>query len=208
MTNNLIIFIKNPVKGTVKTRLARDVGDELALKVYHDLLVRCKDVCLSVKAKRYLFYSNNIERDEWNDNRFNKHVQSQGDLGDRITTAFKYVQKENRKTIIIGSDCYDLNEQIITEAFDHLDNCELVIGPANDGGYYLIGTNHYYPDLFENISWSSEKVLQQTLDQAKKLNLTPYLLERLVDIDTVEDISLSSYSQIFKNYDRKNSRGS
>ena len=201
MTNNLIIFIKNPILGCVKTRLAETVGDDLALKVYYDLMERCRIVSLSLKVNRFLFYSKNIADDDWPKKHFNKKVQSEGDLGEKIKNAFLLVHKRNNKTLIIGSDCYDLTKKTIDLAFEKLALYDLIIGPANDGGYYLLGTKEFIPSLFDDINWSSEHVLSQTIVRAKNLNLSYCLLEELVDIDTFEDLSISSYLSVFKNYD-------
>jgi len=194
MEKNLIIFIKNPVLGTVKTRLAKSIGDPLALEVYKDLMCKCREETMAVDASRYLFYSNRITNDEWPKNSFIKFLQDGGDLGNRINSAFYAVQegKEN-KTLIIGSDCFDLTTELIEEAFEKLNNVDLVIGPANDGGYYLLGTKKYHPFLFENISWSTPSVFFETINKAKKNNLSFSSLIELVDIDTLEDLNQSSY---------------
>ena len=178
MQNHLIIFVKNPVLGTVKTRLAKSIGDEKALIVYMDLMQKCQEEALKVECKRHLFYSKNIsENDSWSSKNFEKEIQSEGDLGDKITTAFQHVFQEKGKVLIIGSDCYDLSAEIIREAFQHLDNNDVVIGPANDGGYYLLGMNVFHPELFYNITWSTEKVLKETIQRADSKNLSVSLLK-------------------------------
>lgn len=204
MNNNLIVFIKNPALGTVKTRLAKSIGDNKALEVYLSLLDKCREETVKIEANRFLFYSDKIMEDSWSASLFNKQLQHPGDLGDRIKAAFDYVNEIAKgKTIIIGSDCYDLSAERIAIAFDQLDQADVVIGPANDGGYYLLGANSYHPFLFDEISWSTSAVLNQTLNQAKKHNLTTKILEELVDIDTLEDLQLSSFPYNEKTNDRK-----
>ena len=194
MQNHLIIFVKNPVLGTVKTRLAKSIGDEAALAVYKDLMQKCRRESLIVEAKRHLFYSKQIiDKDDWSDSNFDKKLQAEGDLGVKISEAFKEVFQSEEKVIVIGSDCYDLTSNIIEEAFQKLDEVDLVLGPANDGGYYLLGTKVFYPSLFDGISWSTETVLNETLDQASKLDLSVAILEELVDLDTLEDLKRSGY---------------
>lgn len=194
MQNHLIIFIKNPVLGTVKTRLAKTIGDEAALKVYKDLMHKCQLESLSTHTKRHLYYSRQIiEKDGWSSSDFEKKLQAEGDLGVKISEAFKSVFLEGDRVIVIGSDCYDLSAETIEHAFKELENVDLVIGPANDGGYYLLGTKRFYPSLFEEIQWSTETVLNETLKQANELNLTVSTLEELVDLDTLEDLEKSGY---------------
>lgn len=195
MQNHLIIFVKNPVLGTVKTRLAKSVGDEKALDIYQDLMMKCQLEASGVNAKRHLFYSKNIlENDDWSNVNFEKKIQVEGNLGDKITGAFETVFQEKGKVLIIGSDCYDLTAEIIEEAFDRLENNDVVIGPANDGGYYLLGTNQFHPELFRKITWSTETVLQETVEQAKTKKLSVSLLKELIDLDTLEDLEKSGYS--------------
>ena len=174
--------------------MAKSIGDSLALNVYNDLMKKCREETMKVKASRYLFYSNNIAKDNWQKQYYKKLIQKDGDLGSRIKSAFKTIQgSTTNKTLIIGSDCFDLTSDIIEKAFENLNHVDLVLGPANDGGYYLLGTNTYHPELFENISWSTPSVLLETTNQAKKKNLSFSYLKELVDIDTLDDLNLSSY---------------
>ncbi len=195
MQRHLIIFVKNPVLGTVKTRLASSIGDEKALEVYNDLLQKCQEEALKVESKRHLFYSKGIpENDSWSNENFEKRIQAEGDLGKKITSAFENVFEEKGKVIIIGSDCYDLDAATINEAFEKLDHSDVVIGPANDGGYYLLGTNDFRAELFQNITWSTEVVLAETIERANSKKLSVSLLKELIDLDTLEDLEKSGYS--------------
>lgn len=180
--------------GKVKSRLAATIGEEYALHVYKDLLQKTNQVTLSLKQEKFLFYSDYIENDDWSENDFNKQVQYGTSLGDRISNAFKLLQKQDyQKIIIIGSDCYDITPELIQNAFQSLDHFDLVIGPANDGGYYLLGTKGYFHDLFMHISWSTDSVLNQTIEKANSLKLKVKLLEELVDLDTFDDLKKSNF---------------
>jgi len=201
MLNRLIIFLKNPVLGDVKTRIAKTEGNVAALKIYKDLLQKCRREALNVKAERHLYYANFVpQKDDWLKRDFKKHLQTQVDsLGEKMKAAFaQQLEKEASKVIIIGSDCYDLTASVIEEAFESLETHDVVIGPANDGGYYLLGIKKYHPFLFDGVAWSTEWVLQQTLDRAKQHNLSVKLLEELIDLDTIEDVQKSSFPYPFK----------
>ncbi len=135
-----------------------------------------------------MFYSDFINKDDqWDANLFQKYLQENGDLGNRMKSAFQQAFQNSSKVVIIGSDCASLNVEIVEEAFTALKSSPFVIGPAMDGGYYLIGMNTYEPSVFENIEWSTEKVFNQTINAIKKLNKSCYLLPELSDIDYEED---------------------
>lgn len=196
MKQQLIIFIKNPVKGQVKTRIAYTEGEEVALKIYQELLDKCLEETSKVEAVRHLFYSEEIEEDDiWTRTHYLKHLQKQDpDLGERMHDAFNQLQQAGQaKTIIIGSDCYDLTAEIIHQAYQRLDQTDLVFGPANDGGYYLLGMKEFHSSLFQGISWSSPLVLEQSCRIAKNEGLTYSLLDELIDLDTIDDVKKSSY---------------
>ena len=188
MANNLIIFIKNPVTGKVKTRLAADTGNEGALEIYNYLLSSTRKIADEADATRYLMYSDYVNyTDEWPESMYIKLAQTGVDLGDRMYNAFSAVHKSGDKTIIIGSDCPYLTYQIIEDGFKMLDSHDLVFGPTEDGGYYLLGMKSNFKELFENIEWSTDKVLEQSIQSIKDLNLTYSLLPVLEDIDTLTD---------------------
>lgn len=184
----LLIFIKNAELGKVKTRLASTVGDEKALKIYRSLLNHTRHIAEETKADRLLFYNNTINHaDEWSETHFQKYLQEDGDLGVRIKKAFQTAFEQHSKVVIIGSDCASLNVEIVEEAFMALNSSPFVIGPAMDGGYYLIGMNQLELSVFENIDWSTDQVFNQTIAAIKKLNKSCYLLPELSDIDYEED---------------------
>lgn len=190
MPNNiaLIIFIKNTEKGKVKTRLARTLGDDQALKIYKALLEHTRNIALSIKTERYLFYSNFVDpNDDWPNQQFHKLVQQGEGLGQRMQDAFHQVFQQHEKVVIIGSDCASLTPAILQNAFDQLDDYPFVIGPADDGGYYLLGMREYTPSLFENIEWSTETVFPTTIKKIEALQKSYTLLAQLSDIDYEED---------------------
>ena len=188
--DQLIIFAKNPVLGETKTRLAKTIGHQNALKVYLHLLEHTAKVCLDVNVDRHIYYSSFIENDDiFDDRSFVKNVQIGDDLGERMYNAFKDLFGQwAEKVVIVGTDCKELQPDIIVEAYKKLNECDVVIGPANDGGYYLLGMNTLYKELFFNKVWSSENVLLDTILDLKKLNVKYELLPVLNDIDYKEDL--------------------
>lgn len=190
MENALLIFVRNLEKGKVKKRLAKSIGDDKSLEVYKYLLQYTKDVTISCKYNLFVFYSHYIHiGDVFDDHVFSKHLQEGDDLGERMMHAFKKVFDLGCKNIcIIGSDCYELQTEILNEAFEKLHKSEIVIGPSADGGYYLLGMRNLYPDFFINKDWGTSAVLDDTFETINKLGLTFSELPELNDIDTMEDL--------------------
>jgi rSAM/selenodomain-associated transferase 1 len=187
----LIIFTKNPEKGKVKTRLASFVGEDVALLVYQNLLLNTLQNVTDLAFDKCVAYSDYINRhDIWDNKRFMKCIQSGDDLGERMHNAFTLAfNKKYEQICLIGSDIPKLTSTIIEQAFQHLYDHDLVIGPAVDGGYYLIGMKHPHPELFEGIPWSTNQVFHKTLNIAKKQQLRFATLPTLYDIDKFEDIT-------------------
>ena len=192
-TNALIIFVRNPVLGKVKTRLALTVGDEKALEIYHELLKHTMTITQSIDCDKYVFYDNAIENNDiWLNEKFYKKLQLGSDLGQKIQNAFQELFNLGYKNcIIVGSDLFDLQPQHITAAFDQLEKNDVVIGPAEDGGYYLLGLKNMILSLFENKNWGTATVLSETLKDLENYNKC--FLETLNDIDTFEDLEKSKY---------------
>lgn len=190
MTQALIIFAKNEVVGTVKTRLAATIGNENALQIYKTLLKHSFHTTYALPFSKTVFYSDYVElQDLWHNASYNKKVQRGEDLGEKMKNAFAAVFGEGaQQAVIMGTDCPQLNADIIHDAFDALAQYDIVIGPAHDGGYYLLAMKTLYPELFSGIPWSTHLVLQQTLQICQQLNLSVYLLPKLTDIDTEEDL--------------------
>lgn len=188
MSNCLLIFTRNPELGKVKSRLARGVGPENALAIYKKLLAHTREVVSQVDCERWVGYSVTIRpNDNWPEDTFFKFQQEGKDLGERMQQAFENAfTAGHQKVIIVGSDLYDLRPQHIEEAFKSLDNQDAVIGPAQDGGYYLLGMKSLIPKVFATKNWGSETVLEETLEDLK--NYTLYTLETLNDIDYASDL--------------------
>lgn len=188
MQTALIIFVKNAVLGKVKTRIAATLGAAKALEVYQALVAYTHQITALLPHDKYVYYSDYIAPDDlWSDT-FLKRRQQGADLGDRMKHAFEEVFNEgHERVIIIGSDCMELSTGIIKQAFAALKETDAVIGPAADGGYYLLGLTTMHSRLFENITWSTNRVLDQTLAVCRELKLRCYLLPQLSDIDEAAD---------------------
>jgi len=188
----LIIFVKNPELGKCKTRLAATIGDEKALNFYKNMLVRTKEVAEKTSANKAIYYSSFVGKDDLWSNLppFSKHLQNQDpDLGTKMQSAFEEAFEAGYESVcVIGSDCYALDEKVIEEAFKSLTTQDAVLGPSNDGGYYLLGMNKLHPALFANKEWSTESVAAATIHDFKNLKLNYSLLDELTDIDNEEDL--------------------
>jgi len=188
----LIIFVKNPELGKCKTRLAATIGDEKALNFYKNMLVRTKEVAEKASVDKAIYYSSFVDKDDLWSNLppFAKHLQNQDpDLGAKMQSAFEEAFEAGYESVcVIGSDCYALDEKVIEEAFKSLATQDAVLGPSNDGGYYLLGMNKLHPALFTNKEWSTESVAAATIHDFKNLNLNYSLLDELTDIDNEEDL--------------------
>ena len=186
----LIIFVKNPELGKVKTRLAATVGNEVALAIYYQLLRKTREATGFVATDKVVYYSEYIDHDDlWENDRYAKARQQGDDLGERMSNAFtKAFEEGYEKVCIIGSDCMDISCSLIREAFQKLENADAVVGPSQDGGYYLLGMSRYIPELFENKAWSTDEVFISTLDDLNDLGLEHRELPVLNDVDTEKDL--------------------
>ncbi len=184
----LIIFTRNPELGKVKTRLAATIGDEKALKIYKLLIAHTIKITQGITADKYVFYSNNIQlNDTWDNTIFRKKLQKGNDLGMRMKNAFQELFSMGyEKVLIVGTDIYELTQQDIEEAFTQLQDNKFVVGPAEDGGYYLLGMKEINLPVFENKNWGTQTVLQDTLTDLQHEKVV--LLPKKNDIDHYEDI--------------------
>lgn len=189
MKKAIIIFVRNPELGKVKTRLAVTAGNEAALNIYQKLLLHTLQVSKKSAADKFVFYHEKIELDDiWNEPGFYKIIQSGTDLGDKMKNAFAAIfERSYKQVIIIGSDCLQLTSQIITQAFEKLNNNDAVIGPARDGGYYLLGMKKLSGFLFDNKSWSTNTVFAETIKDFELTQLSFKKLPVLLDVDTEAD---------------------
>ena len=185
----LIVFQKNEVLGKVKTRLAATLGDVEALKIYQILIGHTHQVIQSIAADTYLFFSDFVpDAYETQASGFYLQVQEGKDLGDRMSNAFEFLfKKEYKRVLIIGTDCAVLESIHIQTAIQKLDLADVVLGPAEDGGYYLLGMKKLIPSLFTGMEWSTEDVLKETTRRLTHENLSYIKIETLSDIDREED---------------------
>jgi rSAM/selenodomain-associated transferase 1 len=183
----VLVFQKNAILGKVKTRLASGMGEPRALEIYSHLIQSTYSVLEDVLAPVWTYYSDFIP-ETINPPTAKSFVQEGQDLGVRMANAIaRSFESGMEKVVLIGTDCPTLQSQHLNEAFEALSNSDLVLGPATDGGYYLIGMKSKADYLFEGISWSTAEVLSQTLAVATAHGLHFTLLDELSDIDTQED---------------------
>jgi uncharacterized protein len=189
MNKNLIlIFTRNPELGKVKTRLASTIGNKNALEIYELLLNHTNKIVKQIDVSKRVLYSEDINRNDiWDNSLYQKQEQFGQDLGARMKNAFANAFDDGyEKVVIIGTDLYDLETSDIKTAFDKLDNYDAVIGPADDGGYYLLGLKFIPDGIFINKKWGTGSVLSDTLNDIEHLNL--WILKSKNDIDTFNDI--------------------
>ncbi|MBK0382479.1 TIGR04282 family arsenosugar biosynthesis glycosyltransferase [Pedobacter sp. SD-b] len=186
----IIIFLKYPELGRSKTRLAATVGNENALKVYKELLNHTNLITKNLNCDKFLFYDKvSSNKMPWGDDIYQTAYQKESDLGGRMEDAFEQLfLKGYESVLIVGSDCYELDQTIIENAFEMLKSKDVVIGPAKDGGYYLLGLNKMVKPIFSDVAWSTEKVYDDTVKILKSLNIQHATTPVLSDIDVFEDL--------------------
>ncbi|GAN31751.1 MAG: glycosyltransferase [Candidatus Brocadia sp. AMX2] len=205
MNNVLIVFLKYPEPGKVKTRLAKALGNEKACRIYQ-LLAESVIRNIFLKNERkydvHIFFTPIDKKNEivtWlkpligNDTETGIHYipQEGAELGERMSDAFQQAlqKKSYERSIIIGTDCPGIDAALIEDAFEVLKKKDIVIGPCMDGGYYLLGMSGLFPDLFSGIDWSTDCVFDQTMRKIQRNHLSYMILKTLADIDTQEDLS-------------------
>ena len=195
--NLLLIFTRNPELGKCKTRLARTLGNNTALEIYKFLLAHTVNTTQGLKCAKYVYYSEEIwDNDIWNPKIFSKKLQLGIDLGERMKQAFASGFKEGyRNIVIIGSDLYDIEPDDIDKAFQLLKNNDFVIGPAEDGGYYLLGMTRLKEQLFQDKAWGTGNVLRDSLKDLEGEQVAQ--LDTRNDVDTYEDIKNRDVFQPF-----------
>ena len=189
----LLLFVRNPELGKVKTRLAAAVGPQKALDIYSRLLRHTRQVTQNLPVQKRVYYAGWVaENDIWPNVQYEKRLQPPGDLGQKMEAAFASAFADGyTSVVIIGSDCLQLTPAILRQAYMELGRHDVVIGPALDGGYYLLGMKQLHPELFRNKRWSTAHVFPDTLQDIQTLRLTYSLLPRLSDVDHVEDLDAS-----------------
>ncbi len=190
--DQLILFAKAPFPGKVKTRMQPHLSPEQALMLYRamgeDLVAQLGD---SPHYDFCVYYAPSESREavaSWLGTSLALCPQRAGNLGERMAAAFQESLQHYQRVVIIGCDLPTLTEQEVRNAFGALEDADLVLGPTEDGGYYLIGLKQYHPVVFEDIHWSSEAVLAQTLERARQAGLTVHLLPKQRDLDTYADL--------------------
>lgn len=186
----LIIFYRNPELGKVKTRLAATLGDEAALAIYGKLSGHTRSVVEELDVDKIVYYSHYIDKeDNWPNGYFEKALQQGSDLGARMSRAFdEAFTKGYRSVCVIGTDCFEVTSEIISKAYKILESRDAVIGPALDGGYYLLGMRKSIPSLFKHKDWSTDSVCSDTIDDLKNLNHSYEKLPILRDVDEESDL--------------------
>jgi hypothetical protein len=189
----LIVFLKHPETGRVKTRLAPALGAETAVELYRAL---CEEVLGATTPRpgeyeRLVFFTPPEAAESvraWLPG-LRLHPQTGGDLGTRMAAAFAWVFARGAERVaIVGTDAPAVSTATVAEALDALDEADVVLGPAEDGGYYILALRESRPELFEGIAWSTPAVLVQTVARARQGGLRIHQLARLRDIDTPEDL--------------------
>ena len=188
----LLIFVKEPVAGQVKTRLAAEIGAEAAAHVYRRCVERMLERISALQAETVLCVepAEAIGRiRKWLSPVRPAAPQCGATLGERLFDAAQRAFTEGAcRVVMIGTDSPWIDDALIEKAFLSLGQADLVLGPAKDGGYYLVGLSQPAPDLFDGISWSTGRVLDQTLAKARALGLTVSLLPEGYDIDRLTDL--------------------
>lgn len=185
----IIVFQKKPELGKVKTRLAKTIGEVKALEAYQWLLKHTHEQVVLVCCDVFIYFDREIDLAFIRNQRYAGALQRSGDLGQKMMSALEEVLAQGyQKAMVIGSDCPGIDSEILEQAIEQLSSHDLVIGPAQDGGYYLIGMGKVYNTLFENMPWSTSEVFSKTLAEANRLGLKTSLLPELSDVDVYEDL--------------------
>ncbi|GGZ79721.1 TIGR04282 family arsenosugar biosynthesis glycosyltransferase [Algibacter mikhailovii] len=183
----LIIFVKNIKAGKVKTRLAKTIGEDSALKIYQELVNITEKVSKKIASDVRIYFSEAPIENQWKS--FYKTTQEGVDLGERMKNAFQDGFNDGyQRIVLIGSDLPEIAEEHINHGLNELKKNDVVFGPALDGGYYLIGLSKMHHRIFENKPWSQPNLLEDTLNELKQNKITVATLNTLNDIDTFEDL--------------------
>jgi len=192
--NCLLLFVKSPIKGQVKTRLAAEKGEDFTVELYkcfvEDMIYLIDNLDVHLKLCFYPPHTR-LNFSEWLGEQYCYSPQVGDDLGERLRNAFGNAFNEGFSNIVaMGSDSPDLPIHYLKESYEALAKHDTVIGPANDGGYYLIGFSKegFIPEVFENIAWSTDSVFEQTVSILKRNERKIFLLPLWYDVDTTTDL--------------------
>jgi uncharacterized protein len=202
MNNLLGVFAKYPEPGKVKSRIAREIGEDQAVKIYRSLAERVFEETTPNQGeyRRIVFYHPRTMKagfEKWLPGE--RLIPQRGrDIGQKMKNALNDLFTLGAKqAAVVGVDIPDLDRDIIKQCFVELGSADVVIGPALDGGYYLIGMKKLHPKVFRGIPWSTGRVYEATIEILRRLRLNVSTLERLSDIDTVEDLGTHPYFKPF-----------
>jgi rSAM/selenodomain-associated transferase 2/rSAM/selenodomain-associated transferase 1 len=190
----LVLFLKYPQKGTIKTRLAKSIGDTLTLQLYECFIQDMLDKVIALPFDLHIFVAppdKVTAMNQWLDRDLPVHPQGDRDLGERMKQTFgKMFQLGYESCVLIGSDFPDLPGSVLTDAFAGLKTAGAVIAPAADGGYYLIGFRHLHfcESVFQNVAWSTDRVFRQTMDIFKQEKIRVKILRKWWDVDDLSEL--------------------
>jgi hypothetical protein len=190
MRSALLIFIKNPSLGRVKTRLAQTVGEYNALKIYQYLLDHTMEITYNLNMDRFIYYDEFIPtKDEWPAGLYQKAMQRGTNLGEKMQSAFQEIFEEDyRKAVLIMPDCPKMTDTLIEKAFKMLDTHDFVVGPTDDGGFYLLGMHAESPELFAGKTYETATLFEDTIKRIEATGKTYFRLPILTDVDKEEDL--------------------
>jgi uncharacterized protein len=190
----ILLFVKFPEEGSVKTRLAKDLDHGSVQTLYRNFVLDMLEMLAKADLPIIVYFHPPESGDaisKWLGKNYTYAPQKGVDLGDRMKNTFKEAfAKGFTKAVLIGSDVPDMENVLLDAAFSALDLNDAVIGPAYDGGYYLIGFRHnsFLPEVFKGISWGTNTVLKDTLKILRDNNYKVHFLPELRDVDTIEDL--------------------
>lgn len=191
----VIVFVKNIKLGKVKTRLAKTVGNESAFTIYSALVDVTERAIAHLDVDKRIYFSDAIVESKWPNE--HKAIQQGRDLGERMKNAFaKGFEDGYQNIVLIGSDLPTISTKIIKAGFDSLKTNDVVFGPAEDGGYYLVGLSKMQHCIFDDKPWSTTQLLEVTLEELRAKNIKFGRITTLNDIDTFED--LQSFPEFLK----------
>ena len=190
----ILVFARAPVAGKVKTRLAADIGNQQAVQIYQQLVRDVLDTIASTKLAPLDLYvtpdaANPFIAELAERLPLQIHLQHGGDLGERILAAMLQALNDSDFVVLVGSDCPVMDGDYLSQAFSQLaGGVDMVLGPAEDGGYVLLGARDCHQHLFENVPWGTSRVLEITRQRIESLALDCVELETLWDVDLLADL--------------------
>jgi rSAM/selenodomain-associated transferase 1 len=191
MTDSVIVMARAPRLGTVKTRLAVELGEERALAIHRAMTERAIGAATGLSCAVTVAYTPADAGEEmrsWLGDRFDFAPQQGSELGARMTAAIEArLLAGARRVVVIGTDCPTLDAGTLQEALAALETHDVVFGPAADGGYYLVGVRAPQRTIFDRVPWSSEQTLAISLARAADAGLSVALLDEMRDVDTAAD---------------------